>query len=178
MLFFVMLAVGAASYFHLSSDTRALRNGLIKSSGVEWREQIALNVGSLTLGIVRAGLSCVHLDAEARAALRAVRGVEVAIYQLSAEAKPPDRAAMLAAADAAMTVRGWERLVAVMDGADLVTVYMPVKTNSVQRMKCCAMVFDGRQMIVASARANLAPLLQCVLHQSAAQTKRRLLSKR
>jgi hypothetical protein len=32
---------------------------------------------------------------------------------------------MLAAADSAMTARGWERVVGVMDGKDLVAVYLP-----------------------------------------------------
>jgi hypothetical protein len=161
----VLLAAGVASYFLPSSDIKALRNGLIKSSGVEWHRRIALNVGGFTLGAVRTGLSFANLNAEARAALQAVRGVEFGIYQLPSDAQPPDRAAMLAAADTAMTARGWDRVVGVIDGPNLLTVYMPGQTTSARRLKCCVMVFDGRQMIVASARANLEPPLQCLLEQ-------------
>jgi hypothetical protein len=174
----VLLAVGVASYFLPSSDTKALRNGLIRSSGVEWQRRIALNVGGFTLGAVRTGLSFANLDAEARAALQAVRGVEFGICQLPSDARPPDRAAMLAAADTAMTARGWDRIVGVMDGPNLVTVYMPARTASARRLKCCVMVFDGQQMIVASARANLEPLLQCLLEQPEVRTRLQSLAKR
>ncbi len=57
-----MLAAGVISYFRLSSDTRMLRSELTRASGAEWRQQIGLNVGSVTLGLVRAGLSFAPLD--------------------------------------------------------------------------------------------------------------------
>lgn len=43
------LALGVASYFRLSSDTRALRSELMRASGAEWRQRIGLNVGGTTL---------------------------------------------------------------------------------------------------------------------------------
>jgi hypothetical protein len=64
-----LLGAGVASCFRPGADARAVRNALIKTSGVEWRPQIVLNAGWLTLGAVRAGLSCVRLDPAARAAL-------------------------------------------------------------------------------------------------------------
>jgi hypothetical protein len=178
LLLTVVIAVEVVSCFHLSSDAKALRNSLIKSSGVEWRQQIALNAGGLTLSAVRAGLSFVNLDAGARAALQSVRGAEAGIYQLPSGAKPPDRAALLAAADAAMTARGWDRVVGVMDGRDLVTVYLPGKTTSARRMKCCVMVLDGQEMVVVSARADLEPLLKYALAQPAIAARMRSLVRR
>jgi hypothetical protein len=174
----VVIAVEVVSCFHLSSDTRALRNSLINSSGVEWRQRIALHAGGLTLSAVRAGLSFVHLDAVARAALQAVRGTEVGIYQLPSGVKPPEREVMLAAADAAMTARGWDRVVGVMDGQDLVAVYLPDKIASARRMKCSLMVFDGQEMVVVSARANLEPLLKYALAQPDIAAKLRSLVRR
>src|SRR4029434_2128625 len=85
----VGVVAGVTSCFRPSSDTKALRNGLVNASGVEWRQQIVLNVGGLTFGAVRGGLSFLPLDARARAALEAVRGAEVGIYDLSSEADPP-----------------------------------------------------------------------------------------
>ena len=72
---------------------------------------------------------------------------------------------MLAAADSAMTARGWERVVGVMDGKNLVTVYLPEKNVSVHRLKCCVMVFDGKEMVLVSAQGNLEPLLKYALAQ-------------
>jgi hypothetical protein len=170
----VALAIGIASYFRLSSDTRALRSGLIKASGAEWRQQFAFNVGGLTCGAVRSGLSFVNLNQEARAAAQTVRGVEVSILRLSSGERPPDRATMLGAADSAMNRRGWDRVVAVLDGDDMVAVYVSSKTTSCSRIECCVVVFDGEQMILASARANLQPLLDCVLHEHGLREKIRL----
>jgi hypothetical protein len=174
----VVIAVAVLSCFHLSSDTKALRNSLIKSSGVEWRQRIALNVGDLKLSVARAGLSFVHLDAGARAALQSVRGAEVGVYQLPSGAKSPDHATLLAAADAAMTARGWDRVVGVMDGQDLVAVYLPDKIASVRRMKCCLTVLDGQEMVVISARANLEPLLKYALAQPDIAARMRSLAHR
>ncbi len=165
-LLLLLLGAGVASFFYLGSDARALRNGLMKSSGVEWRQQIALNAGRLTLGAVRAGLSHARLDPGARAALQSVRSAEVGVYRLASGTLPPDRAAMLTAADSAMTVRGWERVVGVMDGHNLVAVYVPGKNISAHRLKCCVLVLDGKEMVLVSVQGNPEPLLQYAFDQA------------
>ncbi len=164
LLLIGLLGAGVASCFRLGADARAVRNELIKSSGVEWRQQIALNAGWLTLGAVRAGLSCVRLDPAARAALQSIHGAGVGIYQLPAGTPPPNRAAMLVTADSAMTARGWERVVGVIDARDLVAVYFPKKV-SVHRLKCCVLVFDGKEMVLVSAQGNPEPLVEYALAQ-------------
>jgi hypothetical protein len=180
LLLLVLLVAGVANCFRLGSDARALCNELIKSSGVEWRQQIALNAGCLTLGAVRAGLSCARLklDPGARAALQSIRAAGVGVYQLPSGTPAPDRAAMLAAADSAMTARGWERVVGVMDGKDLFAVYLPGKNVSVHRLKCCVMVFDGEEMVLVSAQGNLEPLLEYALDQPGLGAQARRLAQR
>jgi hypothetical protein len=158
----VGMFLGLASYFRLSSDSRALRNGLMEASGVEWRRQINLNIGSLTFAAVRAGLAFIPLDPEARAAIQTARSAEVGIYQLVSAGRNPDGAAMLDLADRVLSARGWERVVGAMDNEKLVGVYLPAKSISARRVKCCVMVFDGDRMIVVRATANLEPLLQCL----------------
>ena len=160
-----ILVAGVSSYFRLSSDASALRNGVVKSSGVEWRKVVALNVGGLTFGAARMGLSFARLPEEARVALGAVRSVEVGVYRLPAGVKSPDFAAMMVAADRALTARGWERMVRVMDGKELVTVYVPRSASMDQVQTCCVMVIDGDQMVIASAKADLGPLIQCGLEK-------------
>ena len=160
------LALGVASYFHLSSDTRALRNELTRASGTEWRKQIGLNIGDTTLGIARGALLFVKADREAQTALRAVRGVEVGIYEMTSRSKAPDPAVMLNAADKAMSNRGWERVVAVVDNEQMVAVFLPAKITSANRMKCCVAVLDDRRLIVVSAKADLQPLVEFAKSQS------------
>jgi hypothetical protein len=89
----------------------------------------------------------------------------VGVYQLPAGTPPPHRAAMLASADSAMTARGWERVVGVIDGRDLVAVYFP-KDFSVHRLKCCVLVIDGKEMVLVSVQGNPEPLLQYALAQA------------
>ena len=165
LLLLVMLGAIVASCFRLGSDVRNLRNELMKSSGVEWRQNIALNANFLTLDAVRAGLSFVKLDPAARAGLQSVRGAGVGVYQLAPGTRPPDRAAMLAAADSAMTARGWQRVVGVMDKRDLVAIYLPAKNISLHPLKCCVMVFDGKEMVLVSARGNPEPIFTYALQQ-------------
>jgi hypothetical protein len=173
-----VIALGAASYLHLSSDTRALRNGLMKASGVEWRQNIVLNIGSTTLSLVRAGLSLAPLDAQARAAVQTLRSVEVGIYELTPGTKPPDCAAMLAAADTVLNARGWERVVGVLDGEELVSVYVPGTAIAARQVKCCVLVFDGKQMVLVSARADVEPLWECLRSQIDLRAKVRSLAAR
>jgi hypothetical protein len=165
LLLFIVLAALVANCFRLAPETRALRDELVKPNGVEWRQKIALNADTLTLGAVHAGLSCVRLDPGARAAVQSVRSAGVGIYQLPSGTPAPDRAAMLAAADSAMTARGWERVVGVMHGHDLVAVYVPDENISARRLKCCVLVFDRKEMVLVSAQGNLEPLLQYAFAQ-------------
>jgi hypothetical protein len=178
LLLLLLVGAGVASFFFLGSDTRALRNGLMKSSGVEWRQQIALNAGCLTLDAVRAGLSHARLDPGARAALQSVRSAEVGVYQLAAGTPTPDHAAMLAAADSAMTGRGWERVVGVMDGHNLVAVYLPEKNISTDNLKCCVLAFDGKEMVLVSVQGNPEPLLRYAFDQAGLDAQARSLAQR
>ena len=67
-------------YFRLSSDTATLQSSLVKSVGGQWDKKVAIRVGWLTMGLVRTGLRFIHLDPEPRAAIEALRGVEVGVY--------------------------------------------------------------------------------------------------
>ena len=178
VLLLVVLGVGVASCFHLGSDAWALRDGLMKSGSVEWRQKITLNANYLTVGAVRAGLSFVKLDPGARAALQSVRSAGVGVYQLPSGTPQPDRATMLDAADSAMTGCGWERVVGVMDGKDLVAIYVPGKNVSVHSLKCCVMVFNGKEMVLVSARGNPEPLVTCALKQPGFRDQARWLAQR
>ena len=73
---------------------------------------------------------------------------------------------MLAAADAVMTTRGWERMVGVMDGHNLVAVYLPGKNISVHRAKCCVLVLDGKELVLVSVKGNPEPLLRFAYDQA------------
>lgn len=173
-----VLAVGVASFFHQSSDTRTLRKELTRASGTDWQQRVGVSVGALTLGLVRAGLTWAPMEPEARAALRTVRGAEVGVYELAQGAARPDRTAMLSAADGVMRGRGWERIVGVLDGGQMVGVYLPADLSTARRVKACVVVLDERQLVVVSARANLEPLLECLRNQHDWRAEVRSLARR
>jgi hypothetical protein len=156
----ILCILGITSYFRLSSETAALRDSVVKSGPDHWKKKFAVNVGWFTTGVMRTGLSFVKLDPEARAAAGAVRSFEVGLYNLDQGPSGPDRAAILTRADKAMTARGWERVVGVGHRHELVAVYLTTRNGSPEKMKCCVIVLEGRQLVVASLRGSLEPIVQ------------------
>src|SRR5215472_4969532 len=108
-LFFALGVVGMTGYFRLSSETVALRQSLMGSVEGQWKKTIAVHLGWFTTSLVRAGSRLVKLEPEPRAALDAVRGVEVGVYRVQDSVEREDHGAILAKADKAMTRRGWVR---------------------------------------------------------------------
>ena len=158
----VLCVLGITSYFRLSSETAVLRDSVLKSApqAVTWKKKFAVNVGWFTTGVVRTGLSFVKLSPDARAATGAVRAFEVGLYEAERNPGGLDGAAILARADKAMSARGWMPVAAVKHRGELVAVYMPARLASLEKAKCCVMVLQGRQLIVASMRGNLEPIVQ------------------
>jgi hypothetical protein len=144
----------------VSSDAEALRNSVMKSVAAEWDKQIEIGVGWVTLTVARLGLAFVDLPPEARTALRAVRGAEVGVYHRRGTGARWDAAALLAAADQAMNSRGWDRLVTVLKEHEGVLVYVLGNSQSPRNMKTCVVVLNQHDMVVATARADLQPLMQ------------------
>ncbi len=162
ILFSALCVTGVAGYFRLGSETSALRQSLMGSVNGQWKKTIAIHLGWFTTGLVRAGSQFVKLDPEPRAALEAVRGVEVGVYQLQRGSEREDHGLILARADRAMLRRGWLRVVGVSHDRELVAVYMPRKGMSLRNTKCSVLVFNGRELVVVGASGNLKPLLAVV----------------
>jgi len=152
----IMLAV--KTYASVGHDARTVRNTVLKASGAEWSPTIELGVGGGTLGLARLGLAFADLPKEARAVVNAVRGAEVGVYQLAKGSL--DRAGLLNATDRGMSARGWERVVGVLSGRELVAVYLPSDLRSGRDVRLCVMVLDGEELVVVAARGNLEPLLE------------------
>ena len=67
-----------------------------------WHKQVEFGVGWFPLALVRTGLRLAPLNPEARVALRAVRGAEVAVYEHRSGDSSSDHGALLLAADQAV----------------------------------------------------------------------------
>jgi hypothetical protein len=156
----LLAVIGITGYFRLSSETAILRESAMSCVKGTCNKKIALHVGLLTTGLVRAGSHLFKLAPEPQAAFDSIRGAEVGIYKLQENAGWVDHLAILARADTALSARRWDRLVGVSRENNLVAVYFPRRGLSTQRMRCCVLVLQGRDLVVAGASGNLDPLLQ------------------
>lgn len=153
-------AYGVVSYFRLGSEATALRQSVMSALPGQWDTRIALHVGPITTGLVRAGSRLFTLKPEPRAALEAVHRGEFGLYKLQQASASVGCGEILSAADQAMNSRDWIRVVGVVQSERVVAVYVPRKGLSAKRMGCCVMVWNERQLIVASAHGNIGPLLE------------------
>ncbi|HKS38854.1 MAG TPA: hypothetical protein VJW76_16790 [Verrucomicrobiae bacterium] len=162
-----LLVAGVAGHLGVKGDAGALRDSLMESSAGDWERKIEVNVGAFALNLARAAIAFVDLDPEVRDALRAVRGAEAGVYERRGGVKGRvDRAAMLQAADKAMAARGWDRLVGVVDGDQLVAVYLPAEIRSPRDVKVCIGVLDEEHLVVAGGRSNVEPLVELAVRRA------------
>jgi len=155
----LLFGLGVASYFRLSSPTQALRRSVMEAVPGEWDKRIGINVGGFTLALVRFGSGFFQLPPEPKAALDALRGADVGLYRLERPPSSRDYSAALTIADKSMMRQGWERIVGVAQRGQLVAVYMPRGLRADRRFNCCVVVLNDQDLIVASGRGNVEPLL-------------------
>jgi len=151
----VLGVVGVTGYFRLSSDAVALRQSLMNEVNGSWHKRLVIHVGHLTTGFVRLCSRCVKLGPEPEAALASIRGAEVGIYNLRDEPVALNAGLILAGADKTMSERGWERAVGVSKEQQLVAIYLPRRAFSIQQLKCCLLLYQHGDLVIASARGNL-----------------------
>jgi hypothetical protein len=90
--------------------------------------------------------------------------VECSVYQLQSDSA--DHAKLLIEADKAMSKRGCDRIVGVIDDNQLVAVYAPRDQSSHRNLSFSVMVLTGRELVCATARGNLEPVLQLAYSKS------------
>jgi hypothetical protein len=164
--FSLLLLLGLTGCFRASEDTKALRDGLLKSAQAESETQVEVAVGAWPLALARVGLAFLDVPPEAGAALSALRRADVSVSELCPRCRLPDRAAMLVSADAVMAERGWDRVVGVIDRGDLVAIYAPRDLRSPRELRFCVAVVDERDLVVASVRGNPEPLFELAWHRA------------
>ena len=157
---FGLVVFGVISIFQLSTETAVLRDSALAGVNGTWNKRIALHAGMLTTGLVRAGSHFLKLAPEPRAAFDSIRGAEVGIYKLQGTAGRVDHGAILARADKAMSARRWDRVVGVSGQKQLVAVYVPHQGVSQTQVKCCVMVLQDTDLVLAGVSGNLDPLLK------------------
>ena len=110
---------------------------------------------------IRDRVNVVDVDPDARLALRALRGAEVGVYRIRGQAG--ERSSVLDRVDEAMTQKGWQRLVGVMNPNELVAVFVPENVRTARNVEVCVLVLNEREMVVVGARGDLEPLMEMAM---------------
>lgn len=157
----LVITIKVVGIFFLSAEARDLQAAITQST--DWRTdpQIQFSIGPGILSIGRMAALCIDdIPFEARQALGAVKGASVGIYHLDRGAAAADPARLMAAADQRLKTKGWDRIVSVADGRDLVLVYMPRDWDESEDLEVCIAVCDGNELVVVSATARAQPLIE------------------
>jgi hypothetical protein len=154
----------AVAIFHVSGDTRALRNAAIHGDGAQWQKQVEANVGFLPLSIARIVLPFTPAPPEAQQAFSAIRSVEVSVHEL--RSSKPDHARILRDADEDMRKRGWDRVLAVLEKDNVFALYITPDSGPGGKVKASVLFVEGRQMFAATGRANLQPIMDLAMNKA------------
>lgn len=154
----VALLLGTTGCFRVGSDTRALRDVALEFGAEGAEEKIEFGVGFFTVGLAKLGTRFVEMPPEIKSILGSVDGVECSVYETRGQ--PENLAVLLKEADKAMDKRGCDRVVGVLDNEQLIAVYVPRGVNSHRNMSISVMVLTKRELICASARGDLEPVMQ------------------
>ncbi len=150
---FVALALLIASALRLNADATALRRTVMGAVDANWHTRVQITVPSALLSLVRTGIGFAHeVPAEARSALRAVTSASVGVYEGGSTVTAEERARLIAAADQAMSRRGWTRIVGVVDHDDTVLIYLPAGSGRSKPSRVCLAVCHERGLVVVAAR--------------------------
>lgn len=159
-----LLAGGVAwtvrSVLRAGAETAALRESLRVVSDDAWLPMVQGRAAGPVLAAVRLAARCASVPPEARLALDAVRGADVAVLQLRPGRDVPDPAAMLAQAREAAGP-GWEPAVTVLDGGDLVIVFLR-DGGSDDTLACRVVVMADGKLVIASAELSVAAVTRLV----------------
>lgn len=162
-LFFLLSATyvvaNVVSFFRLHRDERVLRDAVLNCAPATTALRMEFAVGPWTLGLARCVTSFLDLPREARMALGSVESAEVGVYKFEEGSPAGNRAAMFTKADAAMTSRGWERMVGVVQEDHTVAVYVPVGLEG-KRLKFCVLVVTPNEMVIAGGVTQMEPLIE------------------
>ena len=157
------LAVGLLAFaiyrtITVGGDLRAARNVVLKELNVRYASKLEVSAHPLLVGLARFGVGLAPIDREARLALKAVRGAEVGVYQLTSNLDAEQRTTLFHKVDQRMEKRGWNRTVAVMDGDDMVLVYTPAGEMDLDELEAFVFVLNGRELVLVAGMGNLEPV--------------------
>lgn len=160
-LLFLILALS----FLPGGEVRAIREIALKSAPGTWERQVEFGIGRIPVWLAKAGLSFANLEPGVRAGVSAFQFGDVAVFERAGGKKEGESTAAetLDKVRNEMERRGWETVVQVQETDEVVGVFMPRTAAGGSTVQACVFVLDGSDMVIVSARANLAPIMDFAL---------------
>ena len=146
----------------VGGDIRTARSAVLKDLNIKCASKVEVTAHPWLVHLVRFGLSFAPIEPEAQLAMKAFRGAEVGVYQLRSAMGDSERRAVFNQIDQRLTGRGWDRTVAVLEGDDLVMVFVPDKELDLDDDEAFVVVLDGNDRVLVSGRGNLEPIVELV----------------
>ena len=173
-----LLVIVVVASFWPSGEVRAVRDIALAAAPGQWERQVEFGVGRLPTWVAKKALAFADLEPEARLAIQAFRGADVAVYErVGAQSRGKgaegggavdDRAARMSdEVRSLMEDRGWESVVQVQDKGELVGVFMPKSEIRGSEMRVCVVVMDRSDLVIASARIDAEPLVELAVGRGA-----------
>lgn len=160
------------SVLRMGAESIGVRDAIVPIASVSGRcdKRIELNLGTGLLGIARLVTTFADVPVEARIALGSVRRLQVGVYYLpdAGSGVSGGKVSILERATAVLDEHDWERVVGVVDGTDVVGVFVPRVFDDAEDMDVCVVVLSDHDLIVVSVRANvnaLAPLIERAMRE-------------
>jgi hypothetical protein len=151
---------------HLNHEAAALRRQIMAASGGGWETRVQLTADRTAVGAVRGGLYFARdLPGEAREALAAVRSASIGVYERAYAEDSLPAGAVLLGADRVMTLRGWKRLVGVVESGKTVAIYVPAVSEKAKPSRICLAVCDRRELVIVAAEIDADALAGLVNHE-------------
>ena len=158
----VVIAYGLSCLVPTHS-TRELSTIAIHGSGGNWTWRGSARIDAVPLMAARFVSGFMkQIPPEARLALQAARSGEVTLYERVGGGYSKDYRRLLTDADRFMQHSGFERVVGVLEGPELVAIYLPTGLHSQRQLNATVLVVNDSNLVVASATADLVPLFHLV----------------
>jgi hypothetical protein len=132
-----------------------LRAAVASAEPGAWNDEMEIVVGRPAFALARLGARFAPVDPRVHDAFRVGRGAAVRIaHRAAGDAVAVPAGALLEEARRRMSGAGWERAVAVVDGGELVNVFVPAGAAAGDELTCAVLVCDREQLVVVAARLN------------------------
>lgn len=123
------------------------------------QQQLGAKAGSGALWFGSWAVQFTDAPAEVKTALKTVRGVDFAVYELDKAPGGRELDILVKELDRRMETQGWERAVLTREKGNVVAIYNKANVRRADDLRVCVLVVDDREMVMVSARADLGPAI-------------------